>query len=135
MRCTNLEDFYLNLPISELTSDEDETRWILGLGNFLSDIEFMLKRQLSIFWRVCWSIVTPGIILIIFFYTIGDLKPLKYNDTFYPDSAYGESSKLDKIVIRQTLNIYGNLARNNINFFIIDCDNIFFTSILLFIFY
>lgn len=51
----------------------------------------MLNRRLSVFWRLCWSIVTPGIILIIFLYTIVDLQKLKYNNSFYPESAYGES--------------------------------------------
>ncbi|EFN81282.1 Uncharacterized sodium-dependent transporter CG3252 [Harpegnathos saltator] len=62
--------------------------WSYGLANFLNDVEFMLQRRLSIFWRLCWSIVTPAIILIIFIYTITDLEPLKYNKSFCPVSAY-----------------------------------------------
>ncbi|XP_026825947.1 sodium-dependent nutrient amino acid transporter 1-like isoform X1 [Ooceraea biroi] len=83
-------DYYVTSFIAFLpaTFELIAVAWSYGLGNFLNDIEFMLKRRLSIFWRLCWSIVTPGIILIIFLYTIADLKPLKYHDTFYPDSAY-----------------------------------------------
>ncbi|XP_014476459.1 PREDICTED: sodium-dependent nutrient amino acid transporter 1-like [Dinoponera quadriceps] len=62
--------------------------WSYGLDNFLDDIEFMLKRRLSLFWRLCWSIVTPIIIIVIFLYAIIDLKPLKYNKSFYPEVAY-----------------------------------------------
>ncbi|KAL0110486.1 hypothetical protein PUN28_013833 [Cardiocondyla obscurior] len=62
--------------------------WSYGLGNFLNDIEFMLNRRLSIFWRICWSVLTPGIILVIFIYTFVNLELLKYNNKFYPSLIY-----------------------------------------------
>ncbi|XP_018398128.1 PREDICTED: sodium-dependent nutrient amino acid transporter 1-like [Cyphomyrmex costatus] len=62
--------------------------WSYGLSNFLNDIEFMLKKRLSMFWRICWSILTPGILLVIFFYTLANLELLKYNKKFYPYSVY-----------------------------------------------
>lgn len=84
---------------------------ILGLGNFLNDIEFMLKKRLSIFWRVCWSILTPGIILVIFIYTFANLELLKYNKNFYPYSVYGKLLKLNEIQIENFLifPIYKNI--------------------------
>ncbi|XP_077259916.1 sodium-dependent nutrient amino acid transporter 1-like [Temnothorax americanus] len=62
--------------------------WSYGLGNFLNDVEFMLKKRLSMFWRVCWGVLTPGIILVIFIYTFANLELLKYNKNFYPYSVY-----------------------------------------------
>lgn len=40
--------------------------WIYGLKNFIYDIEFMLGRKTGIYWRVCWSIVIPLLLLYIF---------------------------------------------------------------------
>lgn len=33
--------------------------WIYGLENLCWDIEFMLKRKVTPFWRISWSIVMP----------------------------------------------------------------------------
>lgn len=74
----------------------NEIEVILGLGNFLNDVEFMLKRRLSMFWRVCWSILTPGIILVIFIYTFANLELLKYNKNFYPYAVYGKLLKVNE---------------------------------------
>ncbi|KAG7209784.1 hypothetical protein KM043_011402 [Ampulex compressa] len=62
--------------------------WAYGLNNILEDIEFMLKRRLSIFWKLCWSVITPGIIILIFTYKMINLELLKYNNTNYPYVAY-----------------------------------------------
>ncbi|XP_011876475.1 PREDICTED: sodium-dependent nutrient amino acid transporter 1-like [Vollenhovia emeryi] len=62
--------------------------WAYGLSNLLNDVEFMLKRRLSMFWRVCWSVLTPGIILVIFIYAFANLEMLKYNKNFYPSLVY-----------------------------------------------
>jgi len=71
--------YIVNYPI---VIRRDLKEAILGLGNFLNDVEFMLKRRLSMFWRVCWSVLTPGIILVIFFYTFANLELLKYNKNY-----------------------------------------------------
>ncbi|KYN30707.1 Sodium-dependent nutrient amino acid transporter 1, partial [Trachymyrmex septentrionalis] len=74
--------------------------WSYGLSNFLNDVEFMLKKRLSIFWRICWGILTPGIVLVIFFYTFANLELLKYNKKFYPYSVYGKL-KSDKLIFNK----------------------------------
>ncbi|KAK2587414.1 hypothetical protein KPH14_003128 [Odynerus spinipes] len=62
--------------------------WCYGINNFLDDIEFMLNRRLSIYWKYCWSFLTPAIILVIFIYSMINLELLTYNNLLYPDAAY-----------------------------------------------
>ncbi|KAI4504361.1 hypothetical protein M0802_000832 [Mischocyttarus mexicanus] len=62
--------------------------WIYGLENFLDDVEFMLKRRPSVYWRICWGVITPLLLATILIYAIVDLKPLTYADVLYPSSAY-----------------------------------------------
>ncbi|XP_015175936.1 PREDICTED: sodium-dependent nutrient amino acid transporter 1-like isoform X1 [Polistes dominula] len=66
--------------------------WVYGefvcVNNFLEDVEFMLNRRLSCFWKFCWSILTPGIITVIFIYNMINLELLTYNGLFYPNIAY-----------------------------------------------
>ncbi|KAF7996892.1 hypothetical protein HCN44_002538 [Aphidius gifuensis] len=62
--------------------------WIYGLENFIDDIEFMMKKRPSIYWRLCWAIATPLLLGIILIYTIITLTPLTYSGIYYPDSAY-----------------------------------------------
>lgn len=33
--------------------------WIYGLDRFCSDIEFMLKKKVSVFWKFTWAFATP----------------------------------------------------------------------------
>lgn len=61
---------------------------ISGLENFLDDVEFMLNRRPSIYWRVCWFFLTPVILIAIFIYTISTISPLTYRATSYPISAH-----------------------------------------------
>lgn len=64
--------------------------WVYGLENFLDDVEFMLKRRPTVYWRVCWGLVTPLLLAVILIYTIATLTPLTYGKVYYPSSAYGE---------------------------------------------
>ncbi|XP_017884449.1 sodium-dependent nutrient amino acid transporter 1-like [Ceratina calcarata] len=62
--------------------------WIYGLENFLDDVEYMLKRRPSVYWRLCWGVCTPLLLAVILFYTLATLKPLTYSGISYPDSAH-----------------------------------------------
>lgn len=44
--------------------------FIYGWGNFSNDISAMLGKKPWIWWRLCWSFMTPAILLVIicFFY-------------------------------------------------------------------
>lgn len=64
--------------------------WVYGLENFLDDVEFMLSRRPSVYWRICWGIITPVLLTAILIYTIAIMKPLEYSGIAYPDSAHSE---------------------------------------------
>ncbi|XP_071869904.1 sodium-dependent nutrient amino acid transporter 1 [Bombus fervidus] len=62
--------------------------WVYGIENFLDDIEFMLDRKTSSYWRICWFLLTPLILILIFFYTVVTLSPLTYGGRGYPVTAH-----------------------------------------------
>lgn len=65
----------------------------IGLENFCFDLEFMTGRSPTIYWRICWTIVTPIFMLIIFLYSMVNLEPLKYSGWDYPDAVTGNTFK------------------------------------------
>lgn len=86
----NLVDHYggtfliFALAIVQLTC----VMWIYGLEEFCWDIEFMLKWKATKFWRISWSVVTPGLMLIIFIYSMAQLQEPTYMNKAYPTEAY-----------------------------------------------
>ncbi|XP_053608028.1 sodium-dependent nutrient amino acid transporter 1-like [Plodia interpunctella] len=62
--------------------------WIYGLENMCLDIEFMLGIKTSFYWRICWSIVTPAIMIFVFMYAMVTTQTLVFGDYTYPSSAY-----------------------------------------------
>jgi len=38
--------------------------WIYGIKNFLMDIEFMLGKRPSLYWRILWQVVTPLVLVV-----------------------------------------------------------------------
>ncbi|XP_076756123.1 sodium-dependent nutrient amino acid transporter 1 [Xylocopa sonorina] len=62
--------------------------WVYGLENFVDDVEYMLNRRPSAYWRLCWGIVIPILLAVILIYTLITLRPLTYSGVRYPDSAY-----------------------------------------------
>lgn len=40
--------------------------WIYGVNRICQDIKFMLDIETSLFWRLCWGILTPAIIIAVF---------------------------------------------------------------------
>lgn len=63
--------------------------WIYGVSRLCRDIEFMLGIKTGWYWRICWGIVTPGLLFVIIIYSLATLEPLKYNNKLYPDAMYG----------------------------------------------
>ncbi|XP_050448009.1 sodium-dependent nutrient amino acid transporter 1-like isoform X2 [Cataglyphis hispanica] len=62
--------------------------WVYGVDNFMDDIEFMIGRRPSFYWRYCWCYLTPLLLFIILIYFLINITPLTYNDEYYPTSAY-----------------------------------------------
>ncbi|XP_035733055.1 sodium-dependent nutrient amino acid transporter 1-like isoform X1 [Vespa mandarinia] len=63
--------------------------WIYGLSNFLNDIEFMLGTKPTFYWRMCWSVITPVLMIVILIYTIVSYRPPTYDGMNFPNYAYG----------------------------------------------
>lgn len=64
--------------------------YIYGLDRFCKDVEFMLKIKTGIYWRLCWGFITPGLMIIIFIYSMATYVPLTYQNVDYPAGAIGE---------------------------------------------
>ncbi|KMY90297.1 sodium-dependent nutrient amino acid transporter 1 isoform X1 [Drosophila simulans] len=62
--------------------------WIYGTDRLCKDIEFMLGRKVGLYWRLCWSIITPLIMTVILIYFYATYQPLTYNNIVYPNWAY-----------------------------------------------
>lgn len=81
----NILDFYgasfvaLILAIIELVT----VSWVYGVDRFCKDIEFMLGRKTGLYWRMCWLVITPTIMIGILVYFIATWKPLMYQDYNY----------------------------------------------------
>lgn len=87
----NLVDFFgasliaFVLAIAELVT----IGWIYGVNRLCRDVEFMLGRRTGLYWRICWGVVTPMLMIAILIYTIVTYEPLTYKGTAYPNAAYG----------------------------------------------
>jgi solute carrier family 6 (neurotransmitter transporter, glycine) member 5/9 len=75
------------LAIGELAA----ISWIYGVDRFCHDIEFMLGFRPNFYWRWCWRVVTPGLMIIILLYTLIQFQYVDYKGYVYPDAAYGET--------------------------------------------
>ncbi|XP_076240764.1 sodium-dependent nutrient amino acid transporter 1 [Calliopsis andreniformis] len=62
--------------------------WVYGVDNFLDDTQFMVGTRPSFYWRFCWCFLTPLTLFSILIYFLSELKPITYNDEYYPTSAY-----------------------------------------------
>ncbi|XP_015590860.1 sodium-dependent nutrient amino acid transporter 1 isoform X2 [Cephus cinctus] len=62
--------------------------WVYGINNFMDDIEFMVGNRPSIYWRFCWSFLTPLMLFTILIYFLATMTPLTYNNETYPTAAY-----------------------------------------------
>lgn len=64
---------------------------ISGVKNICRDIKFMLDINTSIYYRLCWGVITPIFMTAILIYMLVDYKPLTYNDVTYPEYLYGKT--------------------------------------------
>lgn len=62
--------------------------WVYGIDNFIDDIEFMIGSRPSFYWRFCWAFLTPLTLFTILIYFLSEMKPITYNDEYYPTAAY-----------------------------------------------
>ncbi|XP_043066932.1 sodium-dependent nutrient amino acid transporter 1 [Drosophila bipectinata] len=86
----NLLDFYgatfvaLVLAIFELVA----IGWIYGVKRLCRDVEFMLGIKTSLYYRICWAVITPLMMFTILIYTLVLYEPLKYKNYTYQPGVY-----------------------------------------------
>ncbi|XP_068146609.1 sodium-dependent nutrient amino acid transporter 1 [Drosophila tropicalis] len=86
----NLLDFFgatfvaLVLAIFELIA----IGWIYGVKRLCRDVEFMLGIKTSLYYRICWAIVTPLMMITILIYMLALYEPLTYKDYTYLPGVY-----------------------------------------------
>lgn len=58
--------------------------WVYGMEKFCWDVQFMLEWTVTTFWRILWLIITPGLMIIIFIYTMATLQNPTFTSKPYP---------------------------------------------------
>ncbi|XP_031628888.1 sodium-dependent nutrient amino acid transporter 1-like [Contarinia nasturtii] len=58
--------------------------YFYGLEKFCIDVEFMTKRRVSFYWRICWFLLAPVIMTIVFIYSNVTKESLKYAGLEFP---------------------------------------------------
>ncbi|XP_028027046.1 sodium-dependent nutrient amino acid transporter 1-like isoform X3 [Bombyx mandarina] len=63
--------------------------WIYGLENLCLDIEYMLDIKTSPYWRMCWGLITPAMMIIVFLYALISYEALLFGGYYlYPMAGY-----------------------------------------------
>ncbi|CAH0701206.1 unnamed protein product [Spodoptera exigua] len=63
--------------------------WIYGLENLCLDIEYMLGIKTSFYWRCCWGVIMPAMMIVVFIYALATSETLKFGeDYYYPTAGY-----------------------------------------------
>lgn len=62
----------------------------LGVEDICLDIEYMLQRRVNVYWRICWAVLTPVLLITILIYASVVTEPLKYGQYSYPAIALGK---------------------------------------------
>ncbi|XP_062613429.1 sodium-dependent proline transporter-like [Saccostrea cucullata] len=63
--------------------------YIYGVNRFIKDIELMLGLKMFIWWKICWMILSPIALVLIFIATFIDYEASTYGDYTFPAWADG----------------------------------------------
>jgi len=58
--------------------------FLKGTKRLCQDAEYMLNIKTSNYYRICWSIVTPLVMVVILVYSLLTMRPLSYNGQEFP---------------------------------------------------
>jgi len=61
--------------------------WLYGCDRFYDNIKMMLGSYPSIWWKICWKVITPVVLLGILLFTMVNHTPVTYGKYEYPDWA------------------------------------------------
>ncbi|XP_075973529.1 sodium-dependent nutrient amino acid transporter 1-like [Anticarsia gemmatalis] len=62
--------------------------WIYGLESLCLDIEFMLGIKTSMYWRLCWGVITPAMMITVFIYALLGFENVTVGDYVFPTAGY-----------------------------------------------
>ncbi|KAH8301750.1 sodium-dependent serotonin transporter [Drosophila kikkawai] len=62
--------------------------WFYGVDRFSSDVEQMLGSKPGLFWRICWTYISPVFLLTIFIFSILGYKEMLGEEYYYPDWSF-----------------------------------------------
>lgn len=74
---------------------------LLGVSRLCKDVEFMLGVKTGIYWRICWAVVTPALMIGIFIYFLLTWEPITYQEYEYADGLHGKL--LENIEVKRKL--------------------------------
>ncbi|XP_035694152.1 sodium- and chloride-dependent glycine transporter 2-like isoform X1 [Branchiostoma floridae] len=59
--------------------------WVYGINNFCRDIEMMVGFKPGWYWKATWAVISPGLLIFIFIFSLVEYKPPTLNETYiYP---------------------------------------------------
>lgn len=61
--------------------------WVYGVNRLCRDIDFMISHKPGLYWRLCWGILTPLMMIVILIYTVVSFTPATYKGLAYPEWA------------------------------------------------
>lgn len=61
--------------------------WVYGLKNFARDVEFMLNKRVSWYWKICWGFIIPPLLTSVMLYSIITGARLTHNGHSFPNIA------------------------------------------------
>lgn len=84
---TLIDTFGATLPIFVLGITElVAIFYIYGLERLCIDIEFMTKRKVSHYWRICWFLLAPPSMTFVFIYSTIKMEAITYAGLSFPSS-------------------------------------------------
>jgi len=58
--------------------------WVYGIENFCLDIKLMIKKDVSVYWRICWQYVSPALLSFVLFATMFQWKRSELDGVVFP---------------------------------------------------
>lgn len=79
--------------------------YLYGLQNFCLDLEFMTKHKPGLYWRLCWGLIMPVLLVVIFIYFAATLPVLTYGiyDFAYPSGVMAFGWSILGVGVLQTI--------------------------------
>ncbi|XP_072296600.1 sodium- and chloride-dependent GABA transporter 2-like [Eucyclogobius newberryi] len=64
--------------------------WVYGADRYYSNISYMIGYRPWPYMKYCWKFITPALCIGVLLFSLGQFKPLKYNNSYvYPAWGYG----------------------------------------------